>query len=70
MFICEYSNGGEYLGAPPLNHGKRSNERAVELSYALVVLAMKRNELEGALTQAASSETTALSEIRQPAFFQ
>ena len=43
VFICEYSNGGEHLGAPrPLNHGKRSNERAVELSYALVVLAIAK----------------------------
>ena len=41
MFICEYSNGGERLGAAPLNHGKRSNDRAVGLSYALVEMLLE-----------------------------
>ena len=41
VFICEYSNGGERLRRPPLNHGKHSNERAVGLSYALVEMLLE-----------------------------
>lgn len=41
VFSCEYSNGSECLGAPPLNHGKRSNEPAAELSYAFVEILLE-----------------------------
>ena len=41
VFICEYSNGGERLRRPPLNHGKRSNERAVGLGYAFVEMLLE-----------------------------